>query len=523
MTTVSWRLGVLCVVVAIVWGGVSRLQPDTFPALTTPGMEPLVTMSAPSHPTFSNPQTLIAEHLQPILVKEAPPPGASWKEIKRRGVIKFLIPHSAASYFLYRGEQMGFEYELALEFARELGVELEVITPPPGIELTAWLEEGRGDIAAGIAIGAESEPDAFRTSVSYLDTTAELLTRRPDTSIPELAALSGKSIAIQPDALYAAPVLASFGTRPLSPSLTMVKSEESIGGAIRMMAYGQAAAALMTAPLADLAFKLYPGQLRTAFTFSQTVHMVWAVRPENAGLLAVINAFLDRSTRSGLRKILFEKYFLTAAHLSDRAHTQELTLISKRLTRYDRLIARHAEEAGMDWRFVAALIFEESRFNHERTSQAGAYGLMQITPIAAQYIGVKNYSHPTNNIEAGIKYLKFLTGQFPDGSPKDRLALVLASYVMGLGHVEDARRLARRLGYDPDCWEASMERVIPLLEKRKYYRQTQYGAAQGKEAVRYVNAILKRYSLYSQYVSRELPVVTERRTKGSRQAASAAG
>jgi membrane-bound lytic murein transglycosylase MltF len=93
---------------------------------------------------------------------------------------------------------------------------------------------------------------------------------------------------------------------------------------------------------------------------------------------------------------------------------------------------------------------------------------------------------------------------------------------MGLGHVEDARRLARTLGYDPDCWEDSLERVVPLLEKAKYHRRTRHGAAQGREAVRYVNAILKRYTLYSQYVSRELPQPTKR-GKGKHQAASAAG
>jgi membrane-bound lytic murein transglycosylase F len=91
-----------------------------------------------------------------------------------------------------------------------------------------------------------------------------------------------------------------------------------------------------------------------------------------------------------------------------------------------------------------------------------------------------------------------------------------------MGHMEDAQRLARTLGYDPDCWKDSMERVLPLLEKPNYYKKTQYGAAQVREAVRYANAVRKRYSLYSQYVSRELPEIRSR-AKAPRQAASAAG
>lgn len=417
---------------------------------------------------------------------------------------------------------MGFEYELALEFAKTLGVDLEILTPPPGTELTAWLEEGKGDIAAGVAIADEEELDSFHTSVSYLDTTAQLLTRRSDFRVREITDLAGKSIAVQPDALYARQLLPIDSARNVPSILTTVQSEESIGGAVRLMAQGQASATLVTAPLADLAYKLYPGQLRTAVSFPQTIRMVWAVRQENEALLEAINAFLDQASRSGLRKILFEKYFVTANHLRDSARKQEVTLLSKQLSRYDRLIARHAEEAGFDWRFIAALIFQESRFNHESVSGAGAYGLMQLMPIAAQDIGIKDYSHPAKNIEAGVKYLKVLARQFPDGRTEDRFALVLASYFLGPGHMEDARRLARALGHDPDCWEDSMERVLPLLEKAKYYRRAQYGAAQGRQAVHYVNAIRKRYMLYAQHVSRKLPEV-RKRTKEPPQAASVAG
>lgn len=522
MTTVSRRLGVLCVVVAMVWSSIPRPRSDSFPAFTGRVAERPIRTARFSPALVEEQASLVAEELHPILVREALPPGLTLQDIKRRGFLTFLIPHSAASYFLYRGEQMGFEYELALEFAKELGVELEVVTPPPGTELTAWLEEGKGDIAAGIAISDEREIQPFRASVSYLDTTAQLLVRRQGATVRDMSMLSGKSVAIQPDAAYARLLFPSSDTLAPPPALTVVQSEESIGGAIQLMTQGQATAALVTAPIADLASKLYPGQFRTSLAFPMPIHMVWATRPEDSQLMNLVNTFLERAARSGLRKILFEKYFVTAEHLSGAGRTQELTLISKGLTRYDRLIARHAEEAGFDWRFIAALIFEESRFNHDRVSEAGAYGLMQIMPIAAQNIGVKDYSQPATNIEAGIKYLRVLARQFPDGQPRDRLAFVLASYVMGIGHVEDARRLARTLGYDPDCWQDSMERVLPLLEKPRYYRQTQYGSAQGREALRYVTAILKRYTLYSQYVARELP---ERRTraKGLRQAASAAG
>ena len=443
-------------------------------------------------------------------------------DLQRRGAITFLMHHSAASYFLYRGEQMGFEYELALAFARELGVELEVLTPPSDVELTSWLKVGKGDVMAGLVTTTEADGEPLRVSVPYLETRAQILTRSAESGLRDVNDLAGKTIAVQPDARYAHELLASARALPFPPVLTKVQSDDGINNAVKAVEYGQATAMLVPEPIAEITHRVYPGKLRTAWTAPEPVRLVWAVRPEQTDLLRAINGFLERANRSGLRKILFEKYFVTAEHLRDITRVSESTLITKRLSRYDHLIARHAEEAGFDWRLVAALIFEESRFDNERVSEAGAYGLMQITPMAAQDMGVKNSTAPRGNIAAGVKYLQTLARQFPHGRPDDRLALMLASYFIGPGHVEDAQRLARVLGYDPHCWQESMERVLPLLADPTYQMQTLYGSAPGSRAVRYVNAIRKRYSLYSQYVARELTSVNPP-TPPPPQAASAAG
>ena len=145
---------------------------------------------------------------------------------------------------------------------------------------------------------------------------------------------------------------------------------------------------------------------------------------------------------------------------------------------------------------------------------------MQLMPFTAQLVRVKNTQDPQANIEAGVKYLSFLSRQFQDGRPRDRLALILASYVMGLGHVEDAQRIARLQGYDPDCWTESMEQILPLLENPKHHSKTLFGYAQGREAVRYANSILRRYDLYSRHVARDFPPA-EVPTPPDSQAASA--
>jgi membrane-bound lytic murein transglycosylase F len=457
---------------------------------------------------------------QPLLVKPIEKPSTdvhpTIRDIQRRGTITFLMDHSAASYFLYRGGQMGFEYELAEAFAQDIGVELEVRTPPPGTTLTALFNEGVGDVVAGLVIADGVGVGPLQASVPYLETSAEIITNSAYSFIRSMADLSGKRLAIPPRSTYAH-VLRTYTPAPTSTLLfSPLHESEPLHEGLNAVAQKRATATIVIEPLAALAHRLYPGKLRTVLALPAPVRLVWAVRPGQADLLNAINAHLKRTEQSGLKKILFEKYFVTANHLRTATRVAESTLMAtKRLSRYDRVIARHAEEAGFDWRLVAALIFEESRFDHSQVSEAGAFGLMQLLPTTAQLVGVKNYLDPHENIGAGVKYLRSLARRFPYGQPQDRLALILASYVMGPGHVEDAQRLALSSGYDPHCWPGSMEKVLPLLEKQAYRRRTVHGFAQGREAVRYVNAILKRYNLYSQYIARDL-IPTKARTAALR-------
>lgn len=568
MTTVYLRVGVFVVVVAGVVSGLSRSQPkDLRPvvrgspsappqsAATTPPFSQLDTLS-PSKAVWlqGNSSALALRLAQPqsggsfpthwqlrraegenlvSLLSSAP---QVWTgvapfefqqsriaDLKKRGTITFLMYHSPATYFLQRGAQRGFEYELAQAFADNLGVELEVRTPPPGTDLLSLFNEGKGDIIAGLETTEAGGGGAVEMSLPYLETTATIITKSDKSAPRHLADLAGQSVMVRPGSAYAHLLQEEMGALTLPLVRPLMPGSEAIHEALAAVVQGKAAATVMMSPLSELAHTLYPGQLRTAWTLPRPIRLVWAVRRGHTELLDTINTYLSRASRSGFRKILLEKYFINTGHLRDRAYVKEGTLTTtKRISQYDQLIAQYAEEAGFDWRLVSALIFEESRFDQSRVSVAGAYGLMQVMPFTARLVGTKNYQQPQDNVVTGVKYLRSLYRNFPHGQPEDRLALTLASYVMGVGHVEDAQRMARVFGYDPHCWEDSMEVVLPLLENPKYHRKSLFGYAQGREAVRYANAILKRYSIYSRYVARNLPPSKIRATSEP-QAASAAG
>ena len=142
----------------------------------------------------------------------------------------------------------------------------------------------------------------------------------------------------------------------------------------------------------------------------------------------------------------------------------------------------------------------ESSFNPDAVSSAGARGLFQVLPSTAREMGFKqDLEHPPTGIHAGVKYLDFLRGYFePQIKPEERIWFALASYNAGMGHVSDARRLARRLGLNPDLWFDNVEKAMLLLSKPEYARQARHGYVRGAEPVNYVREIRDRHKSYLQ-------------------------
>ncbi|MEO8601689.1 MAG: transglycosylase SLT domain-containing protein [bacterium] len=171
-------------------------------------------------------------------------------------------------------------------------------------------------------------------------------------------------------------------------------------------------------------------------------------------------------------------------------------IVHPMLSPYDEMIARYAEAAGLDWRFVSAVIYEESRFDPDSQSSAGAVGLMQVMPAAAQDVGELRFHEPEANVRTGVRYLQRLQREYARAPERDRLALMLAAYNMGMAHVRDAQGMAQRFGYDPLRWDNAMDVMISLLEEPQVAKSMRNGFAQGRSVVAYVDRVLTRYGSY---------------------------
>jgi membrane-bound lytic murein transglycosylase F len=165
-----------------------------------------------------------------------------------------------------------------------------------------------------------------------------------------------------------------------------------------------------------------------------------------------------------------------------------------RLPKYEKTIRRAAKEHGFDWRLIAALIYQESQFRPWAKSFSGVRGLMQLTLPTAREMGVTNRLDPHKSIEGGTKYLKKLYHAFRDSTEQDRILLAIAAYNVGKGHIRDAQQIAISKNMDPNKWTA-IEKTLPLLRQRKYYKKSKYGYCRGQEPVFQVRRVLTYYDV----------------------------
>ena len=124
-----------------------------------------------------------------------------------------------------------------------------------------------------------------------------------------------------------------------------------------------------------------------------------------------------------------------------------------------------------------------------------------LTLETAQELGISSRLDPAQSIFGAARYYKGLYERLPDtiGEP-DRNWLALAAYNIGMGHVNDARILAQRLGKNSDRWSDLVE-VLPLLSQKQYYKTLEHGYARGSEAVSYVQHIRDYHDILYQSVA----------------------
>jgi membrane-bound lytic murein transglycosylase F len=411
-------------------------------------------------------------------------------QIRAARVLRVVTRNSPTTCFVARGGLEGFEYELAVAFAREHRLRLELSIPPPGIDPLDWLEHGFGDMALLHEPMQPQREGEFVVSRPY---------RRVDL-VSVMTARSESAIAFED--LAGRQVIASrslseiLGLIPIEPALEIVAPSPDVDAfsALRHLARGQVDVAVVDEDALHLELDSGTDLQRGPVVLPQ-VPLVWVLNPSSPQLRRAVDGFLREARSSGLVSRLIQKNLgRWTLHVSPRLPP----IPEGHLTPYDEYLTWAARQNGLDWRLLASLMYEESRFDPDAVGPGGSAGLFQFMPFTWRELGVEDPHHPGEAIEAGARYLSSLMDKFDDLELPDRVAMAIASYNVGPRHVFDARKLAVEMGLDPDRWLGNVETAMYLLDDPEVARRYPAGVCRCRRGAAYTRRILRRYAAYAE-------------------------
>ena len=428
--------------------------------------------------------------LGPLGCSSEQPPN-TLEHVRESGKITVLTRNNANCYYIYRDQPMGFEFELAQAFSTFLDVELETRVEEWNDLLTDVNADNGDLVAAGMTITPE-RAELVDFSDPYMTIQQQVIVHRSNTAITSIQDLAGQTVHVRENTTYQQRLTELNQEQDLDIDIVLhedLPTEELI----RQVSTQSIDITVADSNIALLNRRYYP-HIEIAFPLEEEQSLGWAVKKGDRALLERVNAFLDQVRERGDYAKIYERYY-GKVHIFDYVDLKKFhKRIQTRLPKYLPLIRQTAEQFGFDWRFIAAVIYQESHFDPRAQSYTGVKGLMQVTLTTAREMGISNRLDPAQSVLAGVKYLKKIKDRWDDVPDEERIFFTLASYNIGYGHVRDAQKLARDKGLDPRLWE-SMQQTLPLLRIKKYYKQTRYGYARGTEPVRYIERIQTYYDI----------------------------
>ncbi len=431
-------------------------------------------------------------------------------EILARGYLIALMENSSTGLFVYKGETMGYEYELLKRYCNELGVELRIDITQNLREAFNKLNTGEGDIMAyNLTVTKERKKKVAFTHYHNLQHLV-LVQRKPrnwkELKHHEIEAqlirnpidLIGMEIVVRSHSSYHDRLVNLSdeigGDILIIPGDAQAETEQLI----RDVAKGKIDFTIAEKNIAQVNATYYRNlDIETAISFPQQIS--WGVRMNATELQKSLNDWILRMRKTSDYYVIYDKYFRSSKDYVARTKSEFSTIRGSQISPYDSLIQLAASELGWDWKLLAAQIFKESGFVAEATSWAGAIGLMQVLPSTASDYGISNLKNPYQNILAGKNHLLWLqtTWENEITDPHERIKFILASYNVGRGHVLDAIRLTEKYGGDPSKW-ADVEEFLLKKSYSTYYNDpvVQYGYCRGLEPVQYVDDIFDNYLNY---------------------------
>jgi len=429
-------------------------------------------------------------------------------KIHESGVLRAVVDYNSTNYFVYRGRPMGFKYELLRELSDELGVRLEISVINDPVESFDGLKEGRYDVVArNFAVTLERRKEVDFTA-PIMHTNQVLVQREVGFGTPDslyiysVLELADKKVHVQKNSSFHKRL--QHLSEEIGEKIQIV--EDSVLGTeqlIAQVANGEINYAVCDQNVGFLNKTYYPN-IDVSLDISFPQNIAWAIPKGDDVWRAYLNDWITDFKQTKTYAVLYDRYF-ESPRIVNRMTSGWHSITGGKISNYDQIIKQLAEENNWDWRLIAAIIYQESTFNPEIESWAGAYGLMQIMPETATTLGIEDYKDPAQNIMAGVRMLSWLDEQISESVPDStqRVKFVLAAYNVGLGHVKDAQRLAEKYGKSSEVWDNNVDYFLKNKSAEKYFKDpvVKWGYCRGDEPYNYVHKVTANYMHYLNVIS----------------------
>lgn len=408
--------------------------------------------------------------------------------------------YSPTSYFIFKGDIMGYDYDLINRFAQDKNILIQFEIFRSINTLIEQLDSGRIDVIAySIPITSEFNRRLCHCGIENIAHQV-LIQQKSDSMITDVTQLAGKEIYVEKGSKY---------------ELRLRNLNNEIGGGIRihtidrdtimtedlieLVAEGKIPFTISDSDIAQLDHTYY-ANIDMSLVVSFPQRSSWAVRKDRQWLADSINAWahLPEITQAG--KSLYRHYFETSKMTATAIFNMQ-NIRHGRVSPYDDFFKKYAKRIGWDWRLLAAQGFAESNFNPQATSWAGAQGIMQLMPTTARKYGLseQDITDPEKNIATAVQVIRGLDQSLSRFVPDttERKKFIIAAYNSGIAHIYDAIALAEKYGKDPQVWNDNVSETLLLKAYPEYYNDSvcKYGYFRGQQTIEYVQNVFTVYHL----------------------------
>ena len=415
------------------------------------------------------------------------------KEVLDNGEITVITRNTPTTYYVGPNGPTGFEYELSRAFAAHLGVTPKFIVMDDFSKILPSIYARKADIAAAGLTPTNLRKQIVDFSQSYQDIHQLIIYRGGEKKPRKLLDLNDQVL----------DVVQGSSHEELLIELKLehdflnwrAHSDIDINTLFEKLDKGEIDYLVCDSNDYEFNKRFYPN-LRKGFQLSETQTLSWGLpKTKDSSLIDAVNDFLQQYKENGRLAQLYEKHYGHVPGLNYAGSQTFLKHINSRLEELIPIFKQVAENRNIDWRFLAAVSYQESLWNPKAVSPTGVRGLMMLTQNTAKELGVENRTDPLMSTSGGAKYLQKVKARIPERiNEPDRTWMALAAYNVGFGHLEDARVITQKRGGNPDRW-SDVRKSLPLLTQKEWYKNTRFGYARGHEPVLYVRNIRNYYDL----------------------------